>query len=46
MTVEDSINELGQRFNEKPMNFTVEASLVAELQNILWDTIGEQIEVK
>lgn len=46
MTVEESIKRLGRRFNEKPMNFTVEASLVAELQNILRDMVGEQIKVE
>lgn len=35
MDVRSGIEKLGKRFGQNPMNFTVEASLVAELQKIL-----------
>jgi len=41
--VTDSISELSERFIENPLDFTVEASLVAELQRIMRGRVDEEM---
>ena len=46
-TVKESIKKLGEKFKHNPLDFTVETSIVAELQEIMKRKIeSEEIEIK